>query len=201
MEETIQSNQIDLIKEEERLVPELVGLPEERKLWRIPEDPPIPQGNVLRVELLPSGSQRNISVPVQRLVQGRKGRGLGNSFKPLAGRHELLFTHQELSGSGEDHRALRSMESLVLQGKGKNVQNWLKNQSLLSIEQKKELELTPYLEKDRPVASTSFKTAPEQPNDKPKRPQKKQRGPRKNQGKVNWHRPYPQGYSIPKLEP
>ncbi|MBW0499714.1 hypothetical protein O181_039429 [Austropuccinia psidii MF-1] len=96
---------------------------------------------------------------------------------------------------------LRVWSPLSYKEKVKNVQNWLKNQSLLSIEQKKELELTPYLEKDGPVASKSFKPAPEQPNDNPKRPQKKQRGPRKNQGKVNWHRPYQQGYSIPKLEP
>ncbi|MBW0523271.1 hypothetical protein O181_062986 [Austropuccinia psidii MF-1] len=36
-------------------------------------------------------------------------------------------------------------------------------------------------------------------------PQKKQGGPKNHQGKgkgkANWHRPYPQGYRIPKLEP
>ncbi|MBW0467897.1 hypothetical protein O181_007612 [Austropuccinia psidii MF-1] len=30
--------------------------------------------------------------------------------KPLAGGHELLLTHKELSGSGEDHRTLRRPE-------------------------------------------------------------------------------------------
>ncbi|MBW0584905.1 hypothetical protein O181_124620 [Austropuccinia psidii MF-1] len=38
--------------------------------------------------------------------------------KPLAGGHELLLTHQELSGSGEDHRTLRGMEDIVLQRQG-----------------------------------------------------------------------------------
>ncbi|MBW0477072.1 hypothetical protein O181_016787 [Austropuccinia psidii MF-1] len=38
---------------------------------------------------------------------------MGNFSKPLAGDHELLLTHQELSGSGEYHRALRRMESFV----------------------------------------------------------------------------------------
>ncbi|MBW0583604.1 hypothetical protein O181_123319 [Austropuccinia psidii MF-1] len=38
--------------------------------------------------------------------------------KPLAGDHELLLTHQELSGSGEHHGALRRMEHIVLQRKG-----------------------------------------------------------------------------------
>ncbi|MBW0580910.1 hypothetical protein O181_120625 [Austropuccinia psidii MF-1] len=86
----------------------------------------------------------------------------------------------------------------------KTIKNWLKNQSILSIYQKKELEMTPALEKEGPVASKSSKPAPEQYKYKPKGPQKKQRGPSKNQGKVkgkaNWHRPYPQGYRILKLE-
>ncbi|MBW0566278.1 hypothetical protein O181_105993 [Austropuccinia psidii MF-1] len=37
--------------------------------------------------------------------------------RPLAGGHELLLTHQELSGSGEDHRTLRMLEPIVLQRK------------------------------------------------------------------------------------
>ncbi|MBW0529446.1 hypothetical protein O181_069161 [Austropuccinia psidii MF-1] len=65
--------------------------------------------------------------------------------------------------------------------------------------------MTPAFETEGPVASTSSKPAPEVSKDKPKRPQKKQRGPKNHQGKgkakANFHRPYPQGYRIPKLEP
>ncbi|MBW0559743.1 hypothetical protein O181_099458 [Austropuccinia psidii MF-1] len=61
--------------------------------------------------------------------------------------------------------------------------------------------MTPDLDTEAPVASTSSKPAPEMSKDKPKGPQKKQRGPKNHQGKANWHRPYPQGYRIPKLEP
>ncbi|MBW0575071.1 hypothetical protein O181_114786 [Austropuccinia psidii MF-1] len=89
--------------------------------------------------------------------------------------------------------------------KVKKINNWLKNQSLLSIDQKKELEMTPAFETEGPVASTSSKPAPEVSKDKLKGPQKKQSGPKNHQGKgkgkANWHRPYPQGYRIPKLEP
>ncbi|MBW0584360.1 hypothetical protein O181_124075 [Austropuccinia psidii MF-1] len=35
--------------------------------------------------------------------------------KPLAGGHELLLAHPELSGSGEDHRTPRRVEPIVLQ--------------------------------------------------------------------------------------
>ncbi|MBW0508524.1 hypothetical protein O181_048239 [Austropuccinia psidii MF-1] len=73
------------------------------------------QGNVLRAELLPSGSHVQIYVPVQKLVQSSQGRGMGNFSKPLAGGNELLLINQELSGSGKDHGTIKRMESLFLQ--------------------------------------------------------------------------------------
>ncbi|MBW0463833.1 hypothetical protein O181_003548 [Austropuccinia psidii MF-1] len=64
--------------------------------------------------------------------------------------------------------------------------------------------MTPALE-EGPVASTGSKPAPEEFKGKPKGPQKKKKGPKNHQGKgkgnENWHKPYPQGYRIPKLEP
>ncbi|MBW0538050.1 hypothetical protein O181_077765 [Austropuccinia psidii MF-1] len=98
--------------------------------------------------------------------------------KPLAGGHELLLTHEELSGSGEDHRTLRRVEPIVLQ--------------------RKALE-------EGPVGSTSSKPAPEASKEKHKGAQKKNKGPKnhngKDKGKENWHRPYQQGYRIPKFKP
>ncbi|MBW0565783.1 hypothetical protein O181_105498 [Austropuccinia psidii MF-1] len=83
----------------------------------------------------------------------------------------------------------------------KKINNWLKNQSILSMDQKQELEMTPALETEVPVAPTSSRRVQGQAQ----RPQKKQRGPKNHQGKgkgkANWHRPYPQGYGIPKLGP
>ncbi|MBW0525904.1 hypothetical protein O181_065619 [Austropuccinia psidii MF-1] len=78
--------------------------------------------------------------------------------EPLAAGHELLLIHQELSGSGEDCRALTRLEPIVLQIQDQKDKNWLKNQSLLSIDQKKELEMTPALEKEAPVVSTSSRS-------------------------------------------
>ncbi|MBW0585631.1 hypothetical protein O181_125346 [Austropuccinia psidii MF-1] len=64
--------------------------------------------------------------------------------------------------------------------------------------------MTPALETEDLVASISSKPAPEVSKNKPKGPQKRQRGPKNHQGKgkdkETWHRPYPQGYRIPKLE-
>ncbi|MBW0545938.1 hypothetical protein O181_085653 [Austropuccinia psidii MF-1] len=135
MEATIQSKKMDVEREEARTNPEVPSLPQERHIWRMPELPPIPQGlysqffdvnsepelindKISRAEPFPSGSNRNISIPIQKMVQRSQRRGVGNMPKPLAGGHEILLTHQELSGSGEDHRPLRRLEPIVFQRQG-----------------------------------------------------------------------------------
>ncbi|MBW0551941.1 hypothetical protein O181_091656 [Austropuccinia psidii MF-1] len=76
MQATIQSNKMDLDKEEQIPGPDLTGLDQERHIWRMPDFPPFPrsvpktfeidtepeliQVNVFRVETIPSGSHRNI---------------------------------------------------------------------------------------------------------------------------------------------
>ncbi|MBW0549536.1 hypothetical protein O181_089251 [Austropuccinia psidii MF-1] len=114
MEAAIKSNQMDMDKEENyphspRSLPTNCD---------VNSDPELIEGNVLSAEPLQSGSHRNISVSIQKLVQRNKRRGVENIPKPLAGGHELLLTHQELSGSGEDNRTLRRVEPIVLQSQG-----------------------------------------------------------------------------------
>ncbi|MBW0511026.1 hypothetical protein O181_050741 [Austropuccinia psidii MF-1] len=75
--------------------------------------------NTSRAEPLSSGSIRNLSMQIQKLVQSSQRRGVGNMPKPLAGGHELLLTHQALSGSGEDHRNIRRLEPIILQRQSK----------------------------------------------------------------------------------
>ncbi|MBW0564659.1 hypothetical protein O181_104374 [Austropuccinia psidii MF-1] len=71
--------------------------------------------NNSRAEPLSISRNRNLSMPIQKLVQSNQRRGVGFMPKPLAGGHELLLKHQELSGSGEDHRTLKRLEPIVLQ--------------------------------------------------------------------------------------
>ncbi|MBW0566483.1 hypothetical protein O181_106198 [Austropuccinia psidii MF-1] len=73
--------------------------------------------------------------------------------KPLAGGHELLPTTIELLGG---------WSPLFCKDKVKKIKNWLKDQSLLSIDQKKELEMTQALETKSPVASTSSRSVQRQ---------------------------------------
>ncbi|MBW0573008.1 hypothetical protein O181_112723 [Austropuccinia psidii MF-1] len=107
-------------------------------------------------------------------------------------------------GQEKTMELLGGWSPLFCKDKAKKVKNLLKNQSLLSVEQKKELEMTPALE-EGPVAFTRSKPAPEASKEKPKGPQKKEKGPKNHQGKgkgiANLNRPYQQGYRIPKLEP
>ncbi|MBW0554905.1 hypothetical protein O181_094620 [Austropuccinia psidii MF-1] len=118
--------------------------------------------------------------------------------KHLAGGMNSYLHIKSFLGQEKTIELLGGCSQLYCKDKFQKIKNWLKNQSLLFIDQKKELEITP-------VASTNSKPAPEMSKDKPKGPQKKQKGLKNNQGKgkgkANWHRPYPQGYRIPKLEP
>ncbi|MBW0494321.1 hypothetical protein O181_034036 [Austropuccinia psidii MF-1] len=86
---------------------------------------------------------------------------------------------------------------LSCKDKVKKIKSWLKNKSLLTVDQLKGLEMIPALEKERQGVSTSSRT--------PQGPQRKQKGPRTNKGKgkhkANQNRPYPQEYRIPKSEP
>ncbi|MBW0465294.1 hypothetical protein O181_005009 [Austropuccinia psidii MF-1] len=107
-------------------------------------------------------------------------------------------------GQEKTIKLLGRWSPLSYKDKVKKIKNWFMNESLLSIDQKKELEMTAALE-EGPVASTSSKPAPEASKEKPKGPQKKKKAHKSHQGKgkgkANGHRPYPQGYRIPKLEP
>ncbi|MBW0539813.1 hypothetical protein O181_079528 [Austropuccinia psidii MF-1] len=167
-------------------------------------EPELIEGNILRDELLASGSNGNISVPIQRLAQSSRRRGVVNLPKPLGGAMNIYLQIKSFVAQEKTIELFGGWSLLSCKDKVKKIKNWLKNNSILLVYQKKELEMTPALE-EGPVASTSSKLAPEASKEKPKGPQKKKKGPKSHQGKgkgeENWHRPYPQGYRIPRLEP
>ncbi|MBW0496229.1 hypothetical protein O181_035944 [Austropuccinia psidii MF-1] len=200
MEAAIQSNQMDLDKEAVRPEQGLPSLPQERQIWRMPELPPIPQGmNHFQVEAIEiyNSQYKNWFRAAQKeecKISPSLWKGAMNSYL-----HIKRFQGQE-----KTIELLGEWSPLSCKDKVKKIKYLLKSQSILSVDQKKELEVTPALE-EGPVASTSSKPAPEASKAKPKGPQKKKKGPKnhkgKGKGKENWHRPYPQGYRIPKLEP
>ncbi|MBW0545275.1 hypothetical protein O181_084990 [Austropuccinia psidii MF-1] len=201
MEATIQSNQMDVDKEEARPNPEVSTLPQERHIRRIPELAPIPHGQnhfqVAKIEIYQCQYKNWFRAAKEEEWElcPSLWKGAINSYLHI----------KSFLGQDKTIELLGGWSPFSCKDKVKKIKNWLKNQSLLSINQKKELEMTLALETEGQVASTSSKPAPEVSKDKTKGPQKKQRGPKNHQGKgkakANWHRPYPQGYCIPKLEP
>ncbi|MBW0501685.1 hypothetical protein O181_041400 [Austropuccinia psidii MF-1] len=131
------------------------------------------------VEPFLSGRNRNLSIPIQELVQSSQRGGVGNMPKPLAGGHELLLTHQELSESREHHRALRRPEE--------------------------EVGNDPRFGDRRPSGiyqlQTSSRSVQGQAQKTSEDTERYQEPSGKGKGKENWHRPYPQGYRNLKLEP
>ncbi|MBW0519490.1 hypothetical protein O181_059205 [Austropuccinia psidii MF-1] len=200
MEEAIQSNKMDLDRKEVRPEQGLSNDPQEINIWRMSELPPIPQGlnhfQVVAIEIYQSQYKNWFRAAKEEEweICPSLWQGAMNSYL-----HIKSFLGQE-----KTIEPLGGWSPLSLKDKVKRIKNWLKNQSLLSIDQKKELEMTPALEEGS-VVSTSSKPAPETSKEKPKGPQRKNKGPKSHQGKgkgkASWNRPYPQGYRIPKLEP
>ncbi|MBW0568082.1 hypothetical protein O181_107797 [Austropuccinia psidii MF-1] len=86
MEATFQSKWMDLEKEEARQNPEVSNLPQKRPIWRIPELPPIPQGEDHRA------LRRLEPIVLQR--QGQKDKELVEEQK--------YFIHRPEEGIGND---------------------------------------------------------------------------------------------------
>ncbi|MBW0520050.1 hypothetical protein O181_059765 [Austropuccinia psidii MF-1] len=107
-----------------------------------------------RAEPFPNGIHRNISVPVQKEeweIYPSISQGAMNFYL-----HIKSFPGQE-----KTIELLGGWIPLSSKDKVKTIKNWLKNQSLLSINQK-ELGITSALEKEGPVASTSSRNVQRQ---------------------------------------
>ncbi|MBW0527151.1 hypothetical protein O181_066866 [Austropuccinia psidii MF-1] len=200
MEATIQSNQMDVDKEEARPNPEVSNLPQERHIWRIPELPPMSQGmNHFQVAAI--GIYQCQYKNWFRAAKEEEWEICPNLWE---GAMNSYLHIKSFLGQEKTIEVLGDWILFSCKEKFKKLKNWVKNQSLSSIDHKKELEMTQDLETESPVVSTSCKPAPEVSKDKPKGPQKKKKGPNSHKGKgkgnAYWHSPYPQGYRIPKLE-
>ncbi|MBW0486366.1 hypothetical protein O181_026081 [Austropuccinia psidii MF-1] len=169
---------MDVDKEEARQNPQLSNLPQERHICRMPELPPITHGlnhfQVAEIELYQC-QYKNWCRAVKEEeweICPSIWQGDMNSYLHI----------QSILGQEKTIQLLGGWISLSCKDTVKKIKNWLKNQNLLSIDQK-EMELTPDLETEGPVASKSSKPAPEVSKDKPKGPQKKQKVPKNHQGK------------------
>ncbi|MBW0578654.1 hypothetical protein O181_118369 [Austropuccinia psidii MF-1] len=87
-------------------------------------------------------------------------------------------------------------------GPVQQIKAWLKNQSMLSEDQKKLAQGKDNSPVEALKASTSKNLPQKVPNKEKKTPKKKQKGKQKAKGKAKskWKKPYPQNYRIPNKE-
>ncbi|MBW0567279.1 hypothetical protein O181_106994 [Austropuccinia psidii MF-1] len=121
----IQSNQMDVDKEEARPNPEVSNIPQERQIWRMPELPPIPQG------------LKHFKVAAIEVYQCH----YMNWFRE-AKEEEWKICPILWQGAMNSYLDIKSFL-----GQEKTIE--------LLKDQKQELEITPALETEAPVASTS----------------------------------------------
>ncbi|MBW0506616.1 hypothetical protein O181_046331 [Austropuccinia psidii MF-1] len=100
-------------------------------------------------------------------------------------------------GPEKTEELLKSWTPMSCKGQVQQIKSWLKNQSMLSDDQKKNLaqgkDNTPV---EAPQASTSKNLPQQVPNKPNKTPKTNQKG----KAKPKWNKPYPQNYRIPKKE-
>ncbi|MBW0568710.1 hypothetical protein O181_108425 [Austropuccinia psidii MF-1] len=101
---------------------------EERHKWRIPDLPLVPKGN-----------NRDIPVSVQQLVYGGKGARVGTSPKYWIGNMNSYLQVKKFMGPEKTEELLRGWTPMSYKGQVQPIKSWLKNQGMLSEDQKKKL--------------------------------------------------------------
>ncbi|MBW0582075.1 hypothetical protein O181_121790 [Austropuccinia psidii MF-1] len=91
----------------------------------INSEPELIKGNVLRDKPFPSGSHRNISVPEQKIGIEQPRKRSGKYAQAFGRGYELLLKHQQHSGSREEHRTCRTMDSIFLKRQGQKDKEFL----------------------------------------------------------------------------
>ncbi|MBW0589219.1 hypothetical protein O181_128934 [Austropuccinia psidii MF-1] len=158
---------------------------------------------VVRPESSPTGSNRDIPVLLKELVYGGRAEGVGTSAKSLDRHNELLSSSGKVHGPRKDRRTSGGWKPMSCKGQVQQIKAWLKNQSVLSEDQKKKLaqrkDNSPV---EAPQGSTSKNPPQQVPNKEKQTPNSNQEGKQKAKGKAKskWNNPYPQNCRIPKRE-
>ncbi|MBW0559769.1 hypothetical protein O181_099484 [Austropuccinia psidii MF-1] len=139
--------QMDVEKKEVRPSPEVASLPQERHIWGMPG---LNDFQVAEIEIYQCqyNNWYREAKEEQWEICPSLLQGAMNSYL-----HIKSFLGQEKTIG-----LLGGWSPLPCKEKFKKIKNWFKNQVLLSIDQKKELEMNPTLEKEGPVASTSSRS-------------------------------------------
>ncbi|MBW0580404.1 hypothetical protein O181_120119 [Austropuccinia psidii MF-1] len=102
-------------------------------------------------------------------------------------------------GQKKTIQPLGGWSPLSCKEKVKKIKDWLKNQSLLSIDQKKELQMTLALEKEGPVASTSSRSVQRQAQRTSEEAERSRETSRKGKRKIQLAQTLPTGVPDPQI--
>ncbi|MBW0509013.1 hypothetical protein O181_048728 [Austropuccinia psidii MF-1] len=160
----------------------------EKQTLRMPELPPASKGN--------SG---DIPVSEKELVYGGKGAGLGPSSKPWIGNMNSYLKVKKFVVPKKAEDLPKGWTPISCKGKVQKKKDLLKNQCILSKDQKKELaQKKEKIQVEAPQASKS-KNMPQQGQENPKEQYKgkeEEKGKEKEKPKCN--KPFPENYRISK---
>ncbi|MBW0593322.1 hypothetical protein O181_133037 [Austropuccinia psidii MF-1] len=92
---------------------------------------------------------------------------------------------------------LKGWTPMSFKGQVQQIKAWLKNQSMLSEDQKKKLAQG---KENSPVEAPQASTSKNPPQQVPSKPKKAPKTNQKGKAKPKWNKPYPQNYRIPKKE-
>ncbi|MBW0581487.1 hypothetical protein O181_121202 [Austropuccinia psidii MF-1] len=120
--------------------------------------------------------------------------------KPVAGAMNSYSYIKGFLGQEKTIEPLGGWSPLSFKGKVKKIKNWLKNQSILSVDQKKELEMTPDFEKEGPVASTSSRSVQRQAPRTSEEADRSQKPSRKGKRQSELAQTLPTGVQDPQIE-
>ncbi|MBW0583619.1 hypothetical protein O181_123334, partial [Austropuccinia psidii MF-1] len=154
-----------------------------------------------RPESFPAGNNRDIPVSVKELVYCGKEAGVDTSAKSLDRTMSSYLQVKTLMGPEKTEELLRGWTSISCKGKVQQIKAWLKNQSILSEDQKKKLDQGKDKSPVEAPQSSARKNWPQQvPNKDKQTPKSNQKEKRKAKGKAKskWNKPYPQSFRIPK---
>ncbi|MBW0479314.1 hypothetical protein O181_019029 [Austropuccinia psidii MF-1] len=105
-------------------------------------------------------------------------------------------------GPEKKENLLKGWTPMSFKGQVHQIKAWLKNQSMLSEDQKKKLAQEKNIPVEAPQASTSKNLPQQAPKSGKKTSKRDQKGKQKAKGKANpkWNKPYPQNYRTTKKE-
>ncbi|MBW0580666.1 hypothetical protein O181_120381 [Austropuccinia psidii MF-1] len=95
--------------------------------------------DVVRPESLSTGNNIDIPVSVKQLVYGGKGESVGTSPKSWIGTMNSYLQVKKFMGPEKTEELLKGWTPMSCKGQVQPIKSWLKNQSMLSEDQKKKL--------------------------------------------------------------